>query len=113
MLVGQHVVTILHLGGGFGFCLTTQKYVSAYLHPFRRNQEICDSIVLIVNSLSLPFGTPGRLRRINIFLQRRNRGQGGGFCTWEGPTESGLASISPFLRYSSILRGTGVGQERK
>ena len=31
-----------------------------YLYPFRRNQESCDSIVLIISCLSLLFGIQGR-----------------------------------------------------
>ena len=33
----QHIITILHLGGGLGFCITTQRYVSdCYVYPLRR-----------------------------------------------------------------------------
>ena len=65
------------VGGGLSFCRTTQRYMSnCSLYPFKRKQESCDSIVLIINWLSLLFGTWGH-RRV---------------CHWEDPTGSCLVS---------------------
>ena len=85
-------------GGGLSFCRTSQRYASdCYLHPFRRNQESCDSIVLIIKWLSLLFGTQGKHETKAFFLQTRNGGHRGTFFTQEGPPGSCLASVLPFL----------------
>ena len=82
---GQHIVTILHLGqeGSLSFCRTTQRHASdCCFHPCRRTQELCDSILRIVNCLCLLFRTQGRFpqvptRRLKPFSYRQEtRGQG-------------------------------------
>ena len=78
---------------GPGFCKTTQGYVASdcYLYPLRRNQESCDSVLwlnfsclvafplfldflisVIINCLSLLFGTLTRPQKLQLFLQKRS-----------------------------------------
>ena len=55
-----------------------------------------DSIVLIINFLTLLFGTQGRPGRKKPFSTNKKRETLRGFCTQEGPTGSCLVSI-PFF----------------
>ena len=104
---GQHVVNILHLvggGGGPSFCRTTQRYVRLLSLSLQEELGVlwlyCSSYYyfsclpaffvstfstsLIINCLSLLFGTWGRPRRGKLFLQTGS-GRHGGACTQEGP----------------------------
>ena len=65
---------------------------------------------LIGNCLNLPFGTQRRPRSFFFSLQIRNRGHRGAFVS-ERTLQSCLVSIISFLCYSSVLKGTGAGQE--
>ena len=73
-------------------------------------------LVVVINCLSMLFGTQGRPRRLKsffFFLPNKKWGPWRDIFAWEGPTGSCLVSVLPFVCYSLILRGTGTGQERE
>ena len=89
--------------GSLNFCRTL-RYMSDYcLYPFRKNSESWDPAVIIINCQSLLFGT----------WERSNRKWGTLRGLYpERPPRVLLSFIPLFLWCSSVLRGTGVGQER-
>lgn len=65
--------------------------------PSGGTEESSDSVVMIINCLSLFFGTWGRTRGLKPFfpLQARNRRTHRGFCTPEDPAGPCLVSSAP------------------
>ena len=99
----QHVVTFLHWVGGLSFHRTTRRYASdCHLRPFRRNQESCDS-VLIINCLSLLFGTQ----------RRSNKKQGTWRALYLGNAPRGPARFQSPLLFATSQSSGGQGWDKK
>ena len=123
----QPKVSIPRVGGGLSSYRRTQLLLHIMYIPWEGTRTLHYGVFLTVpplllyslpslvsSCLNLPFRTQGRSRIRNevYFLQTSNGGNGTNLYPGD-PIGSCSVSVPPFLWCSSILRRTGMGQEKE
>ena len=97
--LGLCFVTDYCLNDHFFSCLNV---FPSFLHSFTS---------LISNSFVPALWNSGRYRKLKAFSANKKQATKRGFYTQESPAGSCSVSISPFLWYSSVLKGTRVNKK--